>query len=148
MGARDIATRAVERLKVSVQDEMVLRRKNATGNTSRRIEVLSFGGDETGEAALEADSNWKFVGNGRGPGKPPPIYKMRQWLQATGRTMSPYALAESIAQRGTLDYRLGNPNVFLSKIEPWENSDLTLSEVEFADYAEQQGLKTIDEVKF
>lgn len=100
MGARDIATNAVERLRANVRTGMNERGKNATGGTSAQIDVLEFGGDTTGEAALEADSHWKFVGNGRGPGGRPPIAKLRQWIAARGLSISPYALAEKIAREG------------------------------------------------
>ena len=148
MGARDIATNAVERLRANVRAGMNERGKNATGGTSAQIDVLEFGGDTTGEAALEADSHWKFVGNGRGPGGRPPIAKLRQWIAARGLSISPYALAEKIAREGSRDYRLGRTNVFLDEIGVWESQDIPQAEDEFAAYAEEQGLKTIDEVKF
>lgn len=148
MGARDIATNAVERLRANVRTGMNERGKNATGSTSAQIDVLEFGGDTTGEAALEADSHWKFVGNGRGPGGRPPIAKLRQWIAARGLSISPYALAEKIAREGSRDYRLGRTNVFLDEISVWESQDIPQAEDEFAAYAEEQGLKTIDEVKF
>ena len=148
MGARDIATNAISQLRANVQAGMADRGKNATGNTSQRIDVLAFGSDSTGEAAMEADSHWKFVGNGRAPGGRPPIAKMRQWIAARGLSISPYALAEKIAREGTMDYRLGRTNVFLDEIDAWEDRDLPEAESRFAEYGEREGLKTIDEVTF
>lgn len=148
MGARQIATSAVERLRANVRTGMVERGKNASGNTSAQIDVLEFGGDTTGEAALEADSHWKFVGNGRAPGGRPPIAKLRAWIAARGLSINPYALANRIAKEGSRDFRLGRTNVFLDEIGVWESQDIPQAEDEFAAYAEEQGLQTIDEVKF
>ena len=148
MGARDIATNAISQLRSNVQAGMAERGKNATGNTSQRIDVLAFGSDNTGEAAMEADSHWKFVGNGRAPGGRPPIAKLRQWIQARGLSISPYALANKIAAEGSMDYRLGRTNVFLDEITEWENNDLPQAEDLFAAEMEMLGLKTIDEVQF
>lgn len=147
MGARDIASEAVAQLRANVQAGMEARGKNATGNTSARIDVLSFGSDTTGEAALESDSHWKFVGNGRGPGGRPPIAKLRQWIQARGLSISPYALAERMAQEGSRDFRLGRSNVFLDEIDAWEDRDVPQAEARFAEEAEKRALQTIDEVE-
>lgn len=148
MGARTIAFDAMNTLRANVQAGMEQRGKNATGNTSRRVEVLSFGSEFTGEAALEADSQWKYVGNGRGPGGRPPIDNLRQWIAARGLSISPYALAEKITKEGSRDFRLGRTNVFLDQITAWEGKDLPQAEDRFAAEAEALGLKTIDEVKF
>ena len=97
---------------------------------------------------MEADSHWKYVGNGRGPGGRPPIAKLRQWIQARGLSISPYALAEKMMREGSMDYRLGRTNVFLDEIDAWEDRDLPEAESRFAEYGEREGLKTIDEVTF
>jgi len=146
MSARDIASRYVDVLKANVRDEMERRGKNATGDTSRRIETIPSGGDETGSAALEADQQWKYVGNGRGPGGLPPINNLRRWIQAKGVPISAYALQRKIAREGTRDFRLKRSNVFLDEIDAWEDRSVPMAEDEFAAFAEQQGLQTIDEV--
>lgn len=146
MSARNIALRYVDVLKANVRDEMERRGKNATGDTSRRIETITSGGDETGTASLEADSQWKYVGNGRGPGGRPPIGNLRRWIQARGLRISAFALANKIAKEGTRDFRLKRTNVFLDEIDAWEDRSVPMAEDEFAAFAEQKGLQTIDEV--
>ncbi|MEL7191509.1 MAG: hypothetical protein AAFO96_03650 [Bacteroidota bacterium] len=43
----------------------------------------------------------EYVLNGRGPGLPPPIPEIEDWLRGRGLDYSPFAVARRIAERGT-----------------------------------------------
>lgn len=143
--SKDIAVAAMDKLKKNIQLAMVERGKNATGNTSRRISVLPSGGTDYGQAALEADSQWKFVGNGRGPGGTPPVQNIRNWIQARGLSLNEYALANKIAKQGTRDFRLKRTNVFLEEIKPWEKNEVPKAEQQLADNLGDRVTSLIDQ---
>lgn len=130
MDARSIATNAVERLKGNIQEAMEARGKNASGDTSRRIAVIASGGAGSGfgQGALEADSQWKYVGNGRGPGAAPPINSIRKWIADRGLNLNAFAVAQKIARQGSRDFRLKRTNVFLDEIKAWEQVDVPKAE--------------------
>lgn len=104
------------------------RRKVATGDTLRSVttEVNSYEniqGNTFGiTARLSANSNWKFVGNGRGPGGMPPIANIERWVQAKGLTLSAWAVAKKISTDGSADYRAGRTNVFEDGITEWQSN--------------------------
>lgn len=119
--------------------EMERRGKVATGRTISTLStvVTSSPGFVTGE--LQGESQWKFVGNGRGPGGVPPIGPIQAWIAAKGLDISAWAVAKSMAKRGSKDFRNNAPNVFLSAIDDWEQKgglDKTTDEV--AGHFEQQ----------
>lgn len=68
-------------------------------------------------ATLSALDYWRFVGNGRGPGKMPPSARLAKWAlvkglastEAQARSIG-YLIARNIAREGTLDYQLGGKN--------------------------------------
>lgn len=77
---------------------------------------------------------WKWIGNGRGPGKFPPIESLENWITAkhitpqpmtlkSGKTVIPtmkslvFLIARSIAKYGTQDYQLGGRNSFELSLE-------------------------------
>ena len=148
MGALAIAEKAIDTLKGNVQQGMEDRGKNATGGTSRRLATIPSGNDVTGAASLEADGNWRYVGNGRGPGGRPPIGSIRAWIAARGLTLNAYAVANRIAREGSRDFRLKRTNVFLDEIEAWEAKDVPLAEDEFARDVERRALEVFDSVTF
>lgn len=80
---------------------------------------------------LETDDYWRFVGSGRPPGGMPPVGRLAEWVQRAGITVSPWALANSIAKHGTRDWRNKRPNVFTSAIDKWEQGP-ALGELEQA----------------
>lgn len=150
MGAREIAVAAVDTLRVNIRTAMADAGKNATGDTSRRIDVIPSGGEGAGfgQAALEMDANWKYVGNGRGPGAAPPIANLDRWITARGLDISPYALQASIAKKGTRDFRLKRPNIPLQEVKAWEAKELPKAEDAMVKLKEQQVTDVIDQVKF
>lgn len=147
MGSREIAVSAMDVLRNNIQEGMKARGKNATGNTSRRLVVLPSGGEGAGfgQAALEADSQWKFVGNGRAPGGMPPIQNIRNWIQARGLSLNAFAVARKIAKQGSRDFRLKRTNVFLDEIKAWEKNDVPKAEEQLAKGLEDRVTSLIDQ---
>lgn len=97
------------------------RLRTITGAIYDRIttNVTSGTGFVTGQ--LETDDYWQFVGSGRGPGGMPPVEPIQAWLNAAGISdVSPWAIAKSIAAKGTRDWRMKKPNVFTTAIDKWE----------------------------
>jgi len=70
---------------------------------------------------LETDDYWRWVGNGRGPGKMPPVDSIAAWVARAGIAASPWAIAKSIAKRGTRNFRQGKTNIFSDGIDKWED---------------------------
>lgn len=83
---------------------------------------------------INLEHYWKWVGNGRGPGKFPPIESLEKWITAkhitpqpmtlkSGRTVIPtmkslaFLIARSIAENGTQDYQLEGRNSFELSLE-------------------------------
>lgn len=150
MDAKDIAVEAVQLLKLDIQATLDARKKVATGNTRDRLVVLPSGGAGSGfgQAALEADSHWKYVGNGRPPGGMPPLQSIRNWIQAKGLSLNEYAVARKIAKEGSKDFRFKNKNVFLDRIRAWEKNEMVKAEDQLAKLMEQRVTDIIDQVKF
>lgn len=128
---RDIVEGAMVDLARGIQRDMRARDKNATGGTSRGIEVNAVGGNSFTQGTLIADSQWRYVGSGRGPGMRPPIEPLKKWIAARNLTISAYAVANRIAKEGSRDYRLRNTNVFIDAIDRWEK-DFPKVEEKFA----------------
>ena len=97
-----------------------VRDKNATGGTvaSMTHTVTAYPGALF--ARLEANDNWKWMGNGRGPGRMPPVQNIERWISARGLTISAWAVARKIAKEGSKDYREKNPNIFEQSIVEWQ----------------------------
>ena len=89
-----------------------LRRRVVGGGSPVMLQFVS--------GTVEALDYWKYVGNGRGPGAMPPVDKIQVWIDARGLDLSAWAVAKSIAQRGTVDHRRGNKNVFEVAHETWD----------------------------
>lgn len=117
---RDIVEGAMIDLTRGIQQIAKDRDKNATGATSRSIEVMAVGGQGVAQGTLIANKNWRYMGSGRAPGKRPPLAPLRAWIAARHLSISEYALANKIAKEGTHDYQVHNPNVFIQGIDAWE----------------------------
>lgn len=72
---------------------------------------------------LYAAEHWRFVGNGRGPGKMPPLKPLEAWAKLKGIAGSDsearsiaFLIGRKIAKEGSADYRKGNPNLFSEAI--------------------------------
>ena len=141
----DIAKEAVEKLRDDVRKIMVDRNKNATGGTSDGIAVIASQGDGFGQALLEADSTWKWVGNGRGPGRMPPIAPLQAWVNAKGLSISAWGVAKKIGKLGSKDYREKRRNVFLQGIEAWEKESLPVAEGKMVTSMETKVYAVVDQ---
>lgn len=101
------------------------------------VDSLSYNVSVEGQDFLvniNLEHYWKWVGNGRGPGKFPPIESLEKWITAkhitpqpmtlkSGKTVIPtmkslaFLIARSIAKYGTQDYQLGGRNSFELSLE-------------------------------
>lgn len=101
------------------------------------VDSLSYNVSVEGEdfvVNVNMEHYWKWIGNGRGPGKFPPIESLEHWITAkhitpqpmtlkSGRTVIPtmknlvFLIARSIAENGTQDYQLGGRNSFELSLE-------------------------------
>ena len=111
---------AIEQVKALSVRELEKRRKVATGRTMRSLTISLTSSDAAQTGKLEGDEQWKWVGNGRGPGRMPPLGPIQEWVNARRLTISAYAVARTIAKQGSKDFREGNQNVFLSAFEQFE----------------------------
>lgn len=127
-GAKVLMEKAMAELQEAIKLGMTERGKVATGETMRSIshEVNSYEniqGNTFGVVGrLAANDNWKFVGNGRGPGAPPPLNTIERWIQAKGLTLNAWAVANKIGKQGSRDFRLKRPNVFEEEISGWQSN--------------------------
>lgn len=102
-----ILAREIQRLHEDVVDTLQASDQRATGKTIAALRSTS--GPEY--AALLGPSHLKALRDGRRPGQRPPIEAIREWLAAKRLQLNPYAVANSIAQRGTQLFR-GDDNRF------------------------------------
>lgn len=121
--------RAMKGLRQDVADLAGERDLNATGGTLRETTPRVFGkaGAGIGGAIigqLVAPENWRYWGNGRGPGAIPPVANLQTWIDAKGLDLSAWAVAKSIAQRGTRDYRQGGENIVELAADNWDLSEV------------------------
>lgn len=121
---REIVASSMLDLKHLIEQGFDARGKNATGRTARSIQTTALAGPTFAVGTLSMNEEWKYVGNGRGPGKPPPIPNIQQWINARGLSLSAYAVANNIAKKGSLDFRLKRTNVVLDEVKAWEDTAL------------------------
>jgi len=94
--------------------------RNATKRLSNSLktEVVKIGTGST-QAELSGLNHWAFLGNGRRPGKKPPVDPLIEWVKAKGLASEDkevkkiaYIIQRKIAEEGTLDHQLGGANMF------------------------------------
>ena len=131
-GAKVLLEQAMVQLQEAIKQGMTERGKVATGATMNSIthEVVSYGDVQGGTfgivGRMAANENWKWVGNGRGPGGRPPIETIERWLDAKGLSLNAWAIANRMAKEGSRDYRLKRTNVFEDEITGWQTENDTL----------------------
>ncbi len=111
--------------------------KSALGGSGSLANSLAYSVNMNGDEwaiVLNLESYWRWVGNGRGPGKMPPVDEIRKWIDArhilprpmtlkTGKTIIPtvkslaYLIARSIGRYGTHAYRNGGKNTLYATVE-------------------------------
>lgn len=110
-----------------IADDVLLRIEgggyNASGAMRRSITTETFDSFGTTTSTLSAAAHWRYIGNGRGPGKMPPIAPLVRWAKDKGlastdkaATGLAFAVAKSIARDGSLDHQLGGKNQFSEAI--------------------------------
>jgi hypothetical protein len=101
-----------------IRDRLSASKYNASGGLSKSLRTeVSDSGSAT-VASLSGYNYWQWVGNGRGPGKMPPVAPLVKWaldkgLAKTEKEASSigYLIARGIAREGSLDFQLGGKNV-------------------------------------
>lgn len=111
---------AINEVKARSIEEAERRGKVATRGTINSLAVSVVETGTGGVAYLTGEEQWKFVGNGRAPGGMPPVQNIQAWIDAKGLEVSAWAVATSIAKRGSKDWRNRAPNVFLSAMDDFE----------------------------
>lgn len=121
-------------------DELERRGKVATGRTISTLatSVTISGAAITG--TLTGEAQWQWVGNGRPPGGMPPIGPIRQWVEAKGLNISPWAVAKGIALRGSKDFRDKKTNVFMDAFEQYDSGKVKELEDRVGKVYEQQAI--------
>lgn len=96
---------------------------DASGRLSRSIRSQVSGGP-IASGFIEALGYWRYVGNGRGPGKMPPVSPLIAWAKSKGLAATDaqaqaigWAVARNIAKEGSLDHQLKGRNQFELAIE-------------------------------
>lgn len=111
---------AINEVKARAIEEAERRGKIATRGTLNSLSVSVTPMPWGGVARMEGEEQWKFVGNGRGPGGMPPVGRLQAWINAKGLDLSAWAVARKMAREGSRDYRNRAPNVFLSAVDDFE----------------------------
>ena len=125
MTARDIATDAFNDLLSAIGEAYRDRGNPASGNTLRGTRVLvRSSSDLSATAELLAPQQWKYVGNGRGPGRRPPIAPIKAWVEARGLNVNAWAVANNIGRFGSFDFRRKRTNIYLDEVKAFEEQKL------------------------
>ena len=92
-----------------------------------RLRVTTTTGPSFVSGVMEGDDYWRFVGNGRRPGNPPPVESIKEWIQRAGLDLNAFVVAINIGKNGTKAFQRKDKNVFTETIDKWEK---TLSDVD------------------
>lgn len=111
---------AINEVKARAIEEAERRGKVATRGTINSLSVAVVPMPWGGVARMEGEEQWKYVGNGRGPGGMPPVGRLQSWIDAKGLDLSAWAVARKMAREGSRDYRNRAPNVFMSAVDDFE----------------------------
>lgn len=111
---------------------------NSTGKLAAGTEFTVSASQEGIRGTGYAPYYWKWGGgSGRGPGKPPPVDKLKAWVAAQGMPEgAAYAIAKKIGREGSKDYREGNPNVFIQVVDKAADQQEALHNALNKDFAE------------
>lgn len=131
---RDIVNGSMLELKSGILAGMIQRDKNATGRTSRSIEVVTTGGEGFTQGNLIANDNWRTVGSGSPPRTLANIQDLQEWQRARKVNINVYFLQRLIYAQGSKDFRERNRNVFIEEIDQWEKYSMRKVEQKGGDY--------------
>lgn len=114
----------MERLQVGTLDRIRDGGYSATGDLARSVGFDITEGPDNVSGTLSALDYWQFVGNGRGPGRCPPLSPLLRWVRAKGLASDDEqveriarALQVKIGREGTAAHRKGGRNEFDLAIE-------------------------------
>lgn len=79
----------------------------ASGRTRRRIKGKVVKAAKGWRMDITVPDHWMFTITGRKPGKMPPVDRIADWLSDIGSDASPWAVALTIANDGTLLWQKG-----------------------------------------
>lgn len=138
----------MDRLTNEIRTELVRRGHKATGSLSQSVRVTVLSGQTFVVAEGRALDHWKYVGNGRGPGKQPPTAPIRRWLRAKGQDERlAFPIARKIGREGSKDFREGNENVFGGKIREFQEQRRFYLGKEIASEVREQILEDFTKLK-
>lgn len=115
---------AMDDLVGRIKEEASYRGKVASGGTLAALRTATIAGSQFVVGTLTGPEHWKWVGNGRGPGRMPPIAPLEAWIASKGLSLSAWAVAKKIAAEGSRDYRLKRTNIFMDSIKAWQDGDV------------------------
>lgn len=88
----------------------------ASGKTRRRIKGKVVKAQKGWSMLITVPNHWIFTITGRGPGNLPPVDRIRDWIADISSDASPWAVALSIAENGTLLWQRGGNKKKADKI--------------------------------
>lgn len=88
----------------------------ASGKTRRRIKGKAVKAARGWSMLITVPNHWLFTITGRGPGNMPPVDRLQDWVSDVGLDASPWAVAVSIAENGTLLWQRGGNKDKVDKI--------------------------------
>ncbi len=99
----------------SIVSDMNSNNSNSSSKLASSLTVDTFGTAELVGGSLSGEDYWKFFDKGRKPGKMPPISPIEKWVKNKGIDVSAWAIAKSIAKKGTK-----GTNIFTDNIDRFE----------------------------
>ncbi len=129
----------------NAKERLAQNNSNATYTLSDSMKLSSVEiTDDYFSVTIEIEDYWKYVEEGRGPGKYPPVEKIEEWVERkpvqpqsiNGDTPSvkqlSFLIARKIAERGTTP----NPFFEITKEETWKQMEESIYEAIQEDIAE------------
>jgi len=97
MTAQQIVVEELLIFNQSIKNEMSSKNLDVTGRASQSLRVIS-----TDKKAASVGIDYiEYLNRGRGPGKFPPIDKIKEWVDRRNLEVAPYVIARKIANEGT-----------------------------------------------
>lgn len=112
-GLESLFTLSATQLSMALTQAMAQHNLIATGATLAGLQVTA---SPTGFAITDTNQTLTYATQGRGAGASPPIAAIQKWIAARGLPINPknpkglaFAIAKTIAKKGTLRHRLNKP---------------------------------------
>lgn len=88
----------------------------ASGRSAASLKVVVTEGQNFTAAGLTGEGYFHFQDQGRKPGALPNVQAIEEWIKVKGLDLNPWAVAKSIAKKGTVIFRDRNKGLQLDKI--------------------------------